>query len=105
MESGGFFSARAMSLVESPAFHLSHSSFLRASDNPGRFSLAQAHTSDPNNIENPTVLHRPGKSPSVEGAAEVALRVEIVGRFHGESFCYHPARQATYMAAASRPYT
>src|SRR5829696_587047 len=66
---------------------------------------SQAHTSDPNIIENPRVLHRPGESPSVQGAAEVALRVEIVGRFHGESFCHHPSRQATYMAAASRPYT
>src|SRR5215210_7322295 len=40
IEPGGFFSARAMSLMDSPAFHLSHSSFLRASGNPGRPSLA-----------------------------------------------------------------
>src|SRR5215210_708684 len=40
MEPGGFLSARAMSLMDSPAFHLSHSSFLRASGNPGRPSLA-----------------------------------------------------------------
>src|SRR5215207_11489825 len=29
-----------MSLIDSPAFHLSHSSFLRTADNPGRPGLA-----------------------------------------------------------------
>src|SRR5215210_2142405 len=41
MEPGGFFRALEMSLMDSPVFHLSHSSFLHASDNPpGRPSLA-----------------------------------------------------------------
>ena len=40
MEPGGFLKARAMSLMDSPTFHLSYSSFLRASGNPGRPSLA-----------------------------------------------------------------
>jgi hypothetical protein len=41
MEPGSFFSALEMSLMDSPAFHLSHSSFLRVSDNPpGRPNLA-----------------------------------------------------------------
>jgi hypothetical protein len=40
IEPGGFFSARAMSLMDSPAFHRSHNSLLRASGNPGRPSLA-----------------------------------------------------------------
>src|SRR5215210_8915687 len=41
MEPGGLCSARAMSLMDSPAFHRFHSSFLPAADNPlGRPSLA-----------------------------------------------------------------
>src|SRR3954469_5807404 len=41
MEPGAFRSARAMSLMDSPALHRSHSSFLPAADNPpGRPSLA-----------------------------------------------------------------
>ncbi len=41
MEPGAFCRARAMSLMDSPALHRSHSSFLPASDNPpGRPSLA-----------------------------------------------------------------
>src|SRR5215216_6517799 len=41
MEPGGLCSARAMSLMDSPAFHRFHNSFLPAADNPpGRPSLA-----------------------------------------------------------------
>src|SRR5919106_28430 len=41
MEPGGLCNARAMSLMDSPAFHRSHNSFLPAADNPpGRPSLA-----------------------------------------------------------------
>src|SRR5215217_5678675 len=41
MEPAGFLSARAMSLMDSPALHRFHSSFLPAADNPpGRPSLA-----------------------------------------------------------------
>src|SRR5215210_6756662 len=41
MEPGGFCSARAMSLMDSPALHRFHSSFLPTADNPpGRPSLA-----------------------------------------------------------------
>src|SRR5215212_7963412 len=41
MEPGGFCSARAMSLMDSPALHRSQSSFLPAADNPpGRPNLA-----------------------------------------------------------------
>src|SRR5947209_3211394 len=41
MEPGAFCSARAMSEMDSPALHRSHSSFLPAADNPpGRPSLA-----------------------------------------------------------------
>src|SRR5215211_7086381 len=41
MEPGALCNARAMSLMDSPAFHRSHNSFLPAADNPpGRPSLA-----------------------------------------------------------------
>jgi hypothetical protein len=31
----------------------------------------------------------------VEGAAKLAQGVEVVGRFHGGSFCYRKLREAT----------
>src|SRR5215212_6620481 len=41
MEPGALCNARAMSLMDSPAFHRSHNSFLPAADNPpGRPNLA-----------------------------------------------------------------
>src|SRR5215204_3908048 len=52
-----------MSLIDSPAFHLSHSSsFLRPSGNPCPTQPSHTPTPHPNNTENPTVLHRPVES-------------------------------------------
>src|SRR5215213_1248243 len=59
MEPGAFCRARAMSLMDSPALHRSHNSFLPAADNPpGRPSLATC-APPVQTTPKPIVLHRP----------------------------------------------
>ena len=53
MEPGGFCSARAMSLTDSPALHLSHSSFLPRRGQPSRTTQPRhSRTSGPDNTKN-----------------------------------------------------
>src|SRR5215210_7144790 len=81
MEPGGFCSARAMSLMDSPALHRSHSSCLPASDNPpGRPSLATPAPpirTTPKNLPCCTDrLNPPSLSPplATRGGDQAALR-------------------------------
>jgi hypothetical protein len=76
MEPGGFCSARAISLMDSPALHRFHSSFLPADDNPpGRPSLATPAPPVQTTPKTYPVLHR-----LVEPTAAFFAREEIGGR-------------------------
>src|SRR5215216_934809 len=68
MEPGAFCRARAMSLMDSPALHRSHNSFLPASDSPpGRPSLVTHAPPVRTTPKTYPVLHRPVEStvPSI----------------------------------------
>jgi hypothetical protein len=76
MEPGGFCRAREMSLMDSPALHRAHNSFLPVADNPpGRDPASPLLHLRFGQHRKSTVLHRP-----VEPTAAFFAREEIGGR-------------------------